>query len=69
MSRISCPALTERVTNAATAAALMRHFDHFGFSGCIGERAWAARPHGRHTPHLFAESLSWHEKYLETGAT
>jgi len=31
------------------------------------ERAWAAHPHGRHTPHLLGESLSWHEKYLETG--
>lgn len=31
------------------------------------ERAWAARPSARHTPHLLGEALSWHERYLETG--
>ncbi|MDR7085271.1 succinyl-CoA:acetate CoA-transferase [Aeromicrobium panaciterrae] len=31
------------------------------------ERAWAAHPHARHTPHLLGEALSWHERYLETG--
>ena len=24
--------------------------------------------HGRHTPHLLAEALSWHTRYLETGS-
>jgi succinyl-CoA:acetate CoA-transferase len=23
---------------------------------------------GRHTPHLLAEALSWHTRYLETGS-
>lgn len=31
-------------------------------------RAWAARPHARHTPHLLSESLSWHQRYLDTGS-
>jgi succinyl-CoA:acetate CoA-transferase len=31
------------------------------------ERATAARPTARHTPHLLAEALSWHTRYLETG--
>ncbi len=31
------------------------------------ERAWAANPHARHTPHLLGEALSWHEQYLTTG--
>ncbi len=31
------------------------------------ERAWAAHPQARHTPHLLGESLSWHERYLDTG--
>lgn len=31
------------------------------------ERAWAAHPKARHTPHLLGEALSWHERYLETG--
>ncbi|MET0822000.1 MAG: acetyl-CoA hydrolase/transferase family protein [Aeromicrobium sp.] len=32
------------------------------------ERAWAARPDQRHTPHLLSESLSWHQRYLDTGS-
>ncbi|WP_127480537.1 acetyl-CoA hydrolase/transferase family protein [Nocardioides pantholopis] len=31
------------------------------------ERAQAARPTARHTPHLLTEALSWHARYLETG--
>ena len=31
------------------------------------ERAKAARPQARHTPHLLTEALSWHTRYLETG--
>ncbi|MCW2793578.1 MAG: propionyl-CoA--succinate CoA transferase [Nocardioides sp.] len=31
------------------------------------ERAKAARPQARHTPHLLGEALSWHTRYLETG--
>jgi succinyl-CoA:acetate CoA-transferase len=31
------------------------------------ERAWDAHPAGRHTPHLLDESLSWHQRYLDTG--
>jgi succinyl-CoA:acetate CoA-transferase len=31
------------------------------------ERARAARPHARHTPHLLDEALGWHTQYLETG--
>ena len=31
-------------------------------------RAWAARPHARHTPHLLNEALSWHQRYLDTGS-
>ncbi len=31
------------------------------------ERARAARPEARHTPHLLDEALSWHSRYLETG--
>jgi succinyl-CoA:acetate CoA-transferase len=31
------------------------------------ERAWAAHPHARHTPHLLGEALSWHQRYLDTG--
>lgn len=31
------------------------------------ERARAARPEARHTPHLLREALSWHADYLETG--
>ncbi|WP_332645185.1 acetyl-CoA hydrolase/transferase family protein [Aeromicrobium sp.] len=30
-------------------------------------RAWHAHPHGRHTPHLLGEALSWHQRYLDTG--
>ncbi len=32
------------------------------------ERAWDAHPKGRHTPHLLAEALSWHQRYLDTGS-
>ncbi len=32
------------------------------------ERAWTARPNARHTPHLLDESLSWHQRYLDTGS-
>jgi succinyl-CoA:acetate CoA-transferase len=32
------------------------------------ERAWAAHPTARHTPHLLGEALSWHQRYLDTGA-
>lgn len=32
------------------------------------ERAWAARPEARHTPHLLSEALSWHQRYLDTGS-
>ncbi len=31
------------------------------------ERAIAANPHGRHTPHLLGEALSWHERFQATG--
>ena len=31
------------------------------------ERAQAARPTARHTPHLLTEALSWHQRYLDTG--
>ena len=31
------------------------------------ERAIAANPTGRHTPHILAEALSWHEKFQTTG--
>ncbi|MBC9225366.1 succinate CoA transferase [Aeromicrobium sp. 636] len=31
------------------------------------ERAVAARPDARHTPHLLSEALSWHQRYLDTG--
>ncbi|UZD63337.1 acetyl-CoA hydrolase/transferase family protein [Brevibacterium sp. JSBI002] len=31
------------------------------------ERAIAANPTGRHTPHILAEALSWHETFLSTG--
>jgi len=31
------------------------------------ERALAARPTARHTPHLLDEALSWHQRYLDTG--
>ena len=31
------------------------------------ERALAANPTGRHTPHILAEALSWHENFLTTG--
>jgi succinyl-CoA:acetate CoA-transferase len=31
------------------------------------ERAWAAHPGARHTPHLLDEALSWHQRYLDTG--
>jgi succinyl-CoA:acetate CoA-transferase len=32
------------------------------------ERAWAAHPYARHTPHLLSEALSWHQRYLDTGS-
>lgn len=31
------------------------------------ERALAARPDARHTPHLMGEALSWHQRFLDTG--
>ncbi len=31
------------------------------------ERAVAARPTARHTPHLLGEALSWHQRFLDTG--
>jgi succinyl-CoA:acetate CoA-transferase len=31
------------------------------------QRAQAARPNARHTPHLLDEALSWHQRMLETG--
>ncbi|GAA1634670.1 acetyl-CoA hydrolase/transferase family protein [Brevibacterium sanguinis] len=31
------------------------------------DRAIAANPHGRHTPHLLSEALSWHERFQTTG--
>lgn len=31
------------------------------------ERAKAARPRARHTPHLLDEALSWHQRFVETG--
>ncbi|MGN0064314.1 MAG: acetyl-CoA hydrolase/transferase C-terminal domain-containing protein, partial [Nocardioides sp.] len=31
-------------------------------------RAEAARPNARHTPHLLAEALSWHQRFLDTGS-
>lgn len=31
------------------------------------DRAKAARPHARHTPHILNEALSWHQRYLDTG--
>ncbi|MFT4265224.1 MAG: acetyl-CoA hydrolase/transferase family protein [Nocardioides sp.] len=30
-------------------------------------RAEAARPTARHTPHLLAEALGWHQRFLDTG--
>ena len=32
------------------------------------DRALAARPNARHTPHLLGEALSWHQRYLDTGS-
>lgn len=32
------------------------------------ERAQAARPQARHTPHLLGEALSWHQRFVETGS-
>ena len=32
------------------------------------ERALAARPNARHTPHLLDEALSWHQRYLDSGS-
>ena len=32
------------------------------------DRALAARPNARHTPHLLDEALSWHQRYLDTGS-
>jgi len=31
------------------------------------QRAQAARPNARHTPHLLDEALAWHQRLLETG--
>src|SRR4029079_12635557 len=31
------------------------------------DRAFAARPNARHTPHLLDEALSWHQRYLDSG--
>ncbi len=31
------------------------------------ERAEAARPSARHTPHLLGEALRWHQRFLDTG--
>jgi succinyl-CoA:acetate CoA-transferase len=31
------------------------------------ERAVAARPTARHTPHLLTEALSWHQRFVDTG--
>ncbi len=39
-------------------AALQDYFD----------RAMMAHPHGRHTPHLLEEALSWHIRYQRTGS-
>jgi len=36
VTRISCPVLSTKVTSAETAAALIRHGDHVGFSGFTG---------------------------------
>jgi len=32
------------------------------------DRALAARPNARHTPHLLREALSWHQRYLDSGS-
>ena len=32
------------------------------------DRALAARPKARHTPHLLDEALSWHQRYLDSGS-
>jgi succinyl-CoA:acetate CoA-transferase len=54
----------------ARAQRVIEHCAHPTFRDALHdytERAWAARPLARHTPHLLDEALSWHQRYLETG--
>ncbi|MEO6605389.1 MAG: acetyl-CoA hydrolase/transferase C-terminal domain-containing protein, partial [Aeromicrobium sp.] len=54
----------------ARAKQVIEHCAHPRFRAALAdytERAWATHPRGRHTPHLLDESLSWHQRYLDSG--
>ena len=55
--RDRAPRIIERCAHPSYRDPLRDYFD----------RALAARPNARHTPHLFHEALSWHQRYLDTG--
>ncbi|MGZ5389730.1 MAG: acetyl-CoA hydrolase/transferase family protein [Aeromicrobium sp.] len=49
---------------------VIRHCAHPDFRDRLTDyiqRAQAARPQARHTPHLLDEALGWHQGYLDTG--
>lgn len=49
---------------------IIEHCAHPDFRDALTdylERAEAARPDARHTPHLLGEALSWHQRFLDTG--
>lgn len=49
---------------------IIEHCAHPDFRDALTdylERAEAARPDARHTPHLLGEALSWHQRFLDSG--
>jgi len=52
---------------AARVIASCAHPDYRDRLADYVERAKAARPTARHTPHLLEEALSWHTRYLREG--
>ena len=55
------------VDRAARVIAHCAHPDYRDRLTDYVERAHAARPTARHTPHLLEEALSWHTRYLREG--
>ena len=56
---------------SARAERIIAHCAHPDYRDALTDyvaRARATRPNAQHTPHLLAEALGWHQRYLETGS-
>jgi len=69
-NRIHYAPFLERIHSADEAAALIERCAYPDFRPMLQDyfdRA-SREAFGKHTPHLLAEALSWHERFVRTGS-